>query len=274
METGASNAVHFPDNPISEEQLENSQLSLIQTRDAVSYCITGVDGTVLTVGRAPSNDSNVVLSSICSNELFTACTKASLSVSTNHFSITSRNSEPSDALVFKLHSGSQVSALRSFDLTRHDARLIEPVAQDASKIFHEQFPFGKEYSHRALLIDSMLRKSSGPSSMIYALVSESYVDIYVVKDGGLLLANSFDIKTATDVLYFILNVAEQMSLPDFEVQLSGQVDVRSDILKLCKEHCASVSIHFGFDYYKMSPELSGVKKQHFSELFNLARCVS
>jgi hypothetical protein len=280
MGTGAGNAIHFPEEKLPEELLDQSHLSLLYTKDATSYAILGSNQEMICVGYAPSDPDSIskVFKGVVGNKLFAQCSKASLAFGGGQFSlVTSAMSAENDLKsLFELHVGGTESAVESYPVGNSTMSVLELPIPEISENFLRSFPFGKIYSNRALVLKSLLRKwAPTAKSAIYAHVSSSFVDIYLLISGKLQLANTFSTRTSNDVLYFLLNVIEQVGGDvELDVHLSGQLGTNSEVLKLCSEHMKNVEIHFGFDNYKLSEAVSTVNKQHFSELFNLSTCVS
>ena len=97
--------------------------------------------------------------------------------------------------------------------------------------------FGEfEYKHHAtVLIDKLLLFSKEKKAThFFANVSNSQLDIVVVKNEQLALYNTFTFNTKEDFIYYILFVAEQLGLNPDEFQLTflGDIEENSEIYKI------------------------------------------
>lgn len=147
---------------------------------------------------------------------------------------------------------------------------------EADRKLADSIPAGKLFSNAALVIGAMLRHSRQiEQTVVYADISESFVDLYVRGTGGFLLHNTFDAASAEDVIYHTANALQQLKLDSDAVQLrlSGDVGVESELFKLYQSYFKNVSIHFGFGMPLVELQLSSLRKQEYMSLLNQYACV-
>ena len=111
-----------------------------------------------------------------------------------------------------------------------------------------------EYKHCiSVLVDSVLKdnRDQVDGVKMYLNCYTRGFDLVVVKNGKLLLANSFACNTKEDFIYYILFTAEQLELDplEFELILLGKITANSDYYKIAYtyiKHIRFLDNTFGF----------------------------
>ncbi len=82
-----------------------------------------------------------------------------------------------------------------------------------------------------------------PSMHVY--IHENQMDVVVLENKNLLLFNSFAVTTPEDIIYYILFVAEQLTLnpEQFKLYLSGNINENDEIFKWCFTYVRHVFIN-------------------------------
>ena len=104
-----------------------------------------------------------------------------------------------------------------------------------------------EYTHCiSVLTDSFLKQNSieKEGTKMYLNCYSRGFDLVVIKNGKLLLANSFACNTKEDFIYYILFTAEQLELDplDFQLILLGKITANSDYYQIAYTYIKN--IHF------------------------------
>lgn len=113
----------------------------------------------------------------------------------------------------------------------------------------EQFgDFEYQHSH-TILIEKILELHNKNTSKLYVHFNENQADMIIMKQGQLMLVNSFEINSPTDLLYYILFVMEQnLLMPDFhEVILLGsfiEQDINYQLLTGYIQNLSFLSVDF------------------------------
>ncbi len=101
-----------------------------------------------------------------------------------------------------------------------------------------------EYRHSlSVLIDSLLKLPSYEEPKFYIHVHGNSYELVVIKNGNLILANSFEYDTKEDFLYYILFTAEQLDMDpmDFELVLLGEIKKDSEEYKMAWNYINNIS---------------------------------
>ncbi len=113
-----------------------------------------------------------------------------------------------------------------------------------------------DYKHTStILIDSVLKKErSSEDTKLYINVSEFSFELIAVKNGELLLYNSFEYSTKEDFIYYILFTLEQLQLnPEIvKVKLSGMIKKDDELYAILYKYIRYVEFvttdnNFNFD---------------------------
>ena len=99
----------------------------------------------------------------------------------------------------------------------------------------ERFGLFKYYHSTTLLLNYILNiEKHAKKPKVYLNVMNSLFDIIVIKNGGLLLCNTYEYKTPEDFIYYILFCLEQLKLnPDsIEFVISGNINLDDDLYSI------------------------------------------
>lgn len=79
---------------------------------------------------------------------------------------------------------------------------------------------------------------------LFVHVHETYIDIGFVKENTLRYLNSFSCEADTDIIYFLLSVAEELKLNQdrFKVMLLGKVNANGSLISLMKKYISNVEL--------------------------------
>ncbi|NJO88820.1 MAG: DUF3822 family protein [Chloroflexia bacterium] len=111
-------------------------------------------------------------------------------------------------------------------LDKTDTVNIFSIPSDITTLMVNQFPELKFYHQASTFIDSTIRKSETNGHIIGVMVYRSYFDISVCDNGKLYLYNNLDYANEADFVYHIVNIYQQLNIPDGKTNmyLSGDVD--------------------------------------------------
>jgi hypothetical protein len=107
--------------------------------------------------------------------------------------------------------------------------------------------FGQfNYTHvTTILVTKLLdRSKNSDEKLVYVHFTNSKFEIVVVQNQKLLLFNSFEYKTTTDFIYYLLFTAEQLNLnpEQFNLQLLGALTEESEYFKIAHTYVRNVSL--------------------------------
>lgn len=117
-----------------------------------------------------------------------------------------------------------------------------PYANITNYFFEKYGEF--EYRHSlSVLIDSLLKLPSSVEPKFYIHVHGNSYELVVIKNGKLILANSFEYDTKENFLYYILFTAEQLDIDpmDFELVLLGEIKKDSEEYKMAWNYINNIS---------------------------------
>ena len=114
-----------------------------------------------------------------------------------------------------------------------------------------------------------------PGEHLHVQIWHNKVEIIAIKNGKLLLINSFSFETDEDLLYFILNVYEQLELNPESVPLkvSGELEKGSESWNLLLTYIRFVETEERMANYVYSHEFKAFVNHRYNRVFQAATCV-
>ncbi len=107
--------------------------------------------------------------------------------------------------------------------------------------------FGEfEYKHyTSILIDKLIAKNQSSAKKMFVYVSKNTLNIVVLENKQLLLANTFSFHTKEDFIYYILFVAKQLKLDTEKFVLSflGDIEKDSEIYKITYNYVRYINFY-------------------------------
>jgi hypothetical protein len=119
------------------------------------------------------------------------------------------------------------------------------------------------------LVDFNLSKNC--KSRLYVECHSNFIDIALIDEKNILLANSFPIETENDILYHLVNVCKQQEMKPIEsdLELTGSLDHNDKLMSLLKEYFPKVKTSRRNTEYFYSYTFSTIDEHKYTGLFNL-----
>lgn len=283
MVTGNNSGYLIRRNQQTPLEYSASHLSVLVDPDAVAWAVTEKKSALVTeVGREPVAERtwSDVLATAPFHEAIKSRSYQSVSLAVRGVPVVlvpKHLFDPTDARQLLRHTSTY-----EHDVITHEAVLslnaVAVMAYPKSiQPLIDALPATSVWSNARLMIDAITaRHRADEHAHIYADISDSFVDLFVVHGGKFKLANLFRVTHAEDVLYHISNCARQLGLDHAStvLHLSGQVHYGSEDFKLYRAYHPEVNIHFGFTMPRVDVALSDMRKQDFMSLLNQFQCVS
>jgi hypothetical protein len=155
---------------------------------------------------------------------------------------------------------------------------LSAIPDDLSNLLSEAFP-GAAFVHgsTAMIRAFFLHHKDNPGdSAVYLNVKSHSVDLASFSDNKLNFFNSFLIDSKEDVLYFTLNLAEQLSLAPghLNLYLSGSVEPGSELHLLLEKYFNQISFTNSFNTLKFSIQSESEVVRNYFGLLGLTLCGS
>ena len=144
--------------------------------------------------------------------------------------------------LFDLEFGkSENEKLKFILLPKWGIHLVYRVPSVMIDFFEGKYPEAVVEHHVSRLLKKKIEKSE---NAVYANLRKDSIDILLVKDNTLQLANSFDSKTNEDICYFILNVYEQFQLntENFTLNIIHENALDEELIKLLTDYIVKVKV--------------------------------
>jgi len=158
-----------------------------------------------------------------------------------------------------------VPVLKAWNVFGLPASLVSAVLawQPATEFWHQMTPF---------LMNAMATEDP----VLHADIHNGFVDIAFAEGGKLKLHNTFEYSQETDLLYYFLLVAHQVSVDPAATTLfvSGEMSNRLSYLELLRQYFLKVSQATIQVSDLLAPALFSMSPHKYLNLINLVRCES
>jgi hypothetical protein len=185
--------------------------------------------------------------------------------------------ESSATEVLSFSYGKPITKSRLVPLANPDIVVVHEVDSDLEDEVKRIHPNVQWHSYAALLLNAVQRRHhSNSGCILYLEVFRSHVVILAWKDTMMELYNWFSISNENDVLYYCMNVCQQLriELPSCKVYVSGEVEKGGPTFNLLQKYIPDLAINYGLDHVKLAAGLMLENKQEMSPAFNQFACVS
>ncbi len=122
-----------------------------------------------------------------------------------------------------------------------------------------------EYHHAStIFVNYILSKSSIITNALFCNITHSSFELLYIKDGKLILFNSFEFNTKEDFMYYLLFSIEQLNLDTnkLELKLFGDIKLDDDIYNLIYTYIRNVSFGINTTVTKIANTYNNVINSH------------
>lgn len=244
METGEADKGTYVSSDFREEYGAAVILKFFADRDSLRYVVSDPDSCrCLAAGFLPSPDRILSpaksLGSLIPDKVDLSA--VSLCIASLPFGLMPGavySAEIAESAI-EISYGSPVYPLAAYPIRGGEVMLFTETRADWKSKIESVFPQVRTESFPALAIDYLLAGRQAGGMLIHS--SASYTEIYVVRNGQLLLGNLYDTQSAEDVLYFAALAAEECG---FNREKDGCIFTGEDgtALQLLKSYFASLTL--------------------------------
>ena len=158
-----------------------------------------------------------------------------------------------------------------------DAYNLFAIPAELSNIVYRAFGNVKYFHNITPLAEQAVihHARKGAGEVVISCIYGNFADILVLREGNLLLCNTFNWKNEDDLAYFILYVYDQMKIRGEEAPLviSGELRKDSAGYELLRPYVRNISFEKRSDRFVYSYTFDEVDHHWFVNLFNLRLCV-
>jgi hypothetical protein len=144
------------------------------------------------------------------------------------------------------------------------------IASSLKKIFNTDFVI---HHHITSLLQAV-RLEPGKDKTLYVHFRAGWIEVIITDGKKLVLCNSFPYKAVEDVVYFILNACEQLSLNphSVDVVVMGELDEESAISKLMHKYIANIRFSGRMKSAQFSYGFDKIPSHFYYSVFSHALC--
>ena len=157
-----------------------------------------------------------------------------------------------------------------------DALNIYTMPPALESIIKFKFPDAEIIHFSTPLIESLIvNNKHKEDKQVIIHIRPTHFEVVVTQGKSLLFYNSFHYKAPEDVIYYILNVFEQLQLnpESIPVNLIGEIEKRSGIYSLLVKYIRFVNFGKRPDHVHFSYKFHELPEHYYYSLFSLVICV-
>jgi len=156
----------------------------------------------------------------------------------------------------------------------NDTNSIFAIPSQVASLFKRKYKNISFYNQNIPWINYIIGHNQSERKRVFVNIHNDFIDILVCQDDKILLCNNFQIKTASDLLYFILYTYEQLNLnkETDELIISGFIQKKSDEFEKLKDFLPHVKFEKPSEEFVYSYTFKTIPLHTFSNLFNLQHC--
>lgn len=179
-------------------------------------------------------------------------------------------------LTNKLDSDNE--SLREFDLVNLKASCAFPISNETDESLHNAFSHLQIIPHNVPLLEQTLNavEKRQSKTIVKAHINQESVDIIVVKEGQLLLCNSYFQTNKEDIAYYILFASEtfDLNVEGDLLELSGEIEIADPTWQLLSDYWKRIELAKPLENIQVSTALDGYDKAQFDYLTYALLCAS
>lgn len=177
--------------------------------------------------------------------------------------------------ILEFNAGPSGDAVILQDDITQEIKLIYAIDEQLKSTLDLIFPNHHMKHSLSVLSQLMLHSEDLAKAHVLVNIHDAYIELVIKQDGKLVLANQFGVRSAEDILYYILFALEQYQLEpsSAELVITGNADIQSDLVQALKKYIRHIRPGIG----NRSVNWQGLEgmPQHFNySLINRVFCES
>ena len=156
---------------------------------------------------------------------------------------------------------------------RNNDYTIFSINTDLLNFINKTFPDNIVYNQASVVVNENIMNPVKDKTKIIIDSNSNFIDVTLIEKGNLKFKNTFEYKTTTDFVFFVLNIYDKFELqPEkTEILISGKITSISDEVLLLKNYIKKIKfIKTSLNY---SYIFNDIKISEFTNLLNLQNCV-
>lgn len=158
-----------------------------------------------------------------------------------------------------------------------DSHLVYGFGVHTKTVVDNLMPDAKHFHSAGTLINALLTnyKNEHNANMI-AHIKNGYFELAIIENRKLKYFNRFSFLTSEDVVYYTLNVCENLKISpeEIEFKIAGEIEKKSTVYNLLYKYFRNISTIPKSELYKLSAPLQSIPSHFYYNLFNSIHCVS
>jgi hypothetical protein len=168
----------------------------------------------------------------------------------------------------------ELDELHATHIKSLDAYLIFPIHHEIANVFIRHYPAMKFFNQAIPFIEHVMHYHAGNPDSTHLNIHDGFFDMIVIRNNALVLHNTFNYRYEQDLVYFVLNVYDKVSLDPstIPVYLSGLAEKNSDKINQLKKFFRTIYFSGQDKRFQYSYTFDRIPEHYFVGLFNLYLC--
>lgn len=173
--------------------------------------------------------------------------------------------EKADAMLALQHDLPKFSVVRSNRIDAGHWVNVYAVPEIFLNTIKVLFPQADVHHYAEYLLPALLNINDRKSDTLYVNMHAQYMDVVHLHAHELRFMNTFQTEADTDIIYFILSVAEQQKINADKLQLvlTGDVNANGTLLSLLRKYVPNVTLFKRMDDYSYPASFREFQEQQF-----------
>lgn len=136
------------------------------------------------------------------------------------------------------------------------------------------FPHAEVKHYASPMLEACTALSNSKSTVLYVNMHAAYMDVVCLDKQSLRLVNTFPFEADTDIIYFLLSVAEQQKLQGdtIEIMLMGEVNPNGPLLQLLRKYIPHVHLLKRDEAFKYPAAFREFNDHQYFSLLSVLLC--
>jgi hypothetical protein len=182
--------------------------------------------------------------------------------------------EKADVMLGLQHELPKFSIVRNNRLAARQLVNVYAVPEIFLNTVKVLFPQADMHHYAEYLLQSLMYVNEREQDVLYVNMHDTYMDVICLQGQELRFINTFRTEADTDVIYFILSVAEQQKIANdkLKLMLAGNISANDSLLSLLRKYVPDVTLFKRVDGYAYPASFREFQDQQYFTATSVLLC--
>jgi hypothetical protein len=177
--------------------------------------------------------------------------------------------------LLEFNTGNTNESIIKYDFINHDIVCLYSIPESINSSIDKLLPNHKTKHTLSVLCELFLNSEEFKNESVLLVINSSSIDLIIKNKQKLLIANSFNVNSHEDILYYLLFSLEQFELNPLTARLSiaGNIETNNTLALAIKKYIKEVRFASGHKSINWS-NLNGIPQHQYYSILNRIFCAS